>query len=88
MASILDKLCSNLKIYQFVNLKKYYRGNQLSLLVRKGVYPYHYVDFLKKLDVTSLPRKGAFYSKLTSEGITDEINQHAHTVWKEFNMCQ
>ena len=40
MASSLVKLSSNLKIDQFVNLKKYYSGNQLSLLLRKGVYPY------------------------------------------------
>ena len=33
MASSLDKLSSNLKIDQFVNLKKYYSGNQLSLLL-------------------------------------------------------
>ena len=39
MASSLDKLSSNLKIDQFVNLKKYYSGNQLRLLLRKGVYP-------------------------------------------------
>ena len=38
MASSPDKLSSNLKIDQFVNLKKYYSGNQLSLLLRKGVY--------------------------------------------------
>ena len=50
MASSLDKLSSNLKIYLFVNLKKYYSGNQLSLLLRKGVYPYDYVDCLKKFD--------------------------------------
>ena len=55
MASRLDKLSSNLKINQFVNLKKYYSGNQLSLLLRKGVYPYDYVDSMKKLDETSLP---------------------------------
>ena len=48
MASSLDKLSSNLKIDQLVNLKKYYSGNQLSLLLRKGVYPYDYVDCLKK----------------------------------------
>ena len=57
MASNLDKLSSNLKIYQFVNLRKYYSGNQLSLLSRKGVYPYDYVDCLKKLDEKSLPPK-------------------------------
>ena len=72
MDSILDKLSSNLKIDQFVNLKKYYSGNQLSLLLRKGVYPYDYVDCPKKLDETSIPQKEAFYSKLTAEGITDE----------------
>ena len=65
MASSHDKLSSNLKVDQFVNLKKYYSGNQLCLLSRKGVYPYDYVDCLKKLDEAILPQKEAFYSKLT-----------------------
>ena len=86
MASSLDKLSSNLKIDQFVNLKKYYSGNQLSLLLRKSVYPYDYIDCMKKLDETSLPPKEAFYSKLTGEGITDEEYRHAQTVWKNFNI--
>ena len=72
ITSSLDKFSSNLKIDKFVNLKKYYSGNQLSLLLRKGVYPYDYVDCMKKFDETSLPRNEAFYSKLTGEGITDE----------------
>ena len=62
MASSLDKLSSNLKIYQFVNPKKYYGGNQLRLLLRNGVHPYDYVDCLKNVDETSLPPKEAFYS--------------------------
>ena len=86
MASSLDKLSSIQKIDQFVNLKKQYSGNQLSLLLRKVVYPYNYVDCLNKLDETSLPPKEAFLSKLTGEGITDDDYQHAHTVWKEFNI--
>ena len=86
MALSLDKLSSNLKIDQFVNLKKYYSGNQFSLLLRKGAYPYDYVDCLKKIDETSLPPKEEFVSKLTGEGITDEDYQLAHTVWKEFNI--
>ena len=86
MASSLDKLSSYLKIDQFVNLKKYYSGNELSLLLRKGVYPYDYVDWMKNLDETSLPPKDAFYSKLTGEDITDEDYQHAQTVWKKFNI--
>ena len=60
MASSLHNLSSTLKIDQFVNLNKYYSGNKLSLLLRKGLYPYDYVDCLKKLDETSLPPKEAF----------------------------
>ena len=81
MASSLDKLSSNRKIDQFVNLNKYYSDNQLSLLLRKGVYPYDYVDCMKKLDETNLPPK-----ELTGDGITDEDYQHAHKVWNEFNI--
>ena len=80
MASSLDKLSSNLKMDKFVNLKKYYSGNQLSLLLRMGAYPYDFVDCMKKIDETSLPPKEAFYSKLMGEGITYEDYQHAHTV--------
>ena len=86
MASSLDKLSSNLKINQFLNVKKYYIGNQLSLWLRKGVYPCEYVHCMKKLDETSLPPKVAFYSKLSGEGITDEDYQNAQTVWKEYNI--
>ena len=86
LAASLDKLSSNLEIDEFVNLKKYYSGNQLSLLLRKGVYPYDYVDSMKKLDETSLPPKEVFYSKLTDKGITDEYYRHAQIVWREFNV--
>ena len=86
LASTLDKLSSNLKIDQIVNLKKNSNDNQLDLLLWKGVYPYDYVDSVRKLDETSLPPKEAFYSNLTDEGITDEDYQHTQTVWKEFNI--
>ena len=55
-------------------------------MLRKGVYPYDYVDCLKRLNEASLPSKVEFYSKLTGEGIADEDYQHAHAVWKEFNI--
>ena len=47
MASNLDKFSSNLKIDKFLNLKKYCSGNQLSLLLKKCVYLYNYVDCIK-----------------------------------------
>ena len=87
MVASLDKLSSYLKIDQFVNLKKYYSGNQLSLLLRKVTYSYHYVDSMEKIVERSLPPKEAFYSKLADESITDEDYQYAQTVWKEFTIA-
>ena len=48
IAASLDKLYSNLKFFQSVNLKIFYSGKQIKLLLRKGVYPYGYVDSMKK----------------------------------------
>ncbi|XP_060083028.1 uncharacterized protein LOC132562303 [Ylistrum balloti] len=86
MASSLDKLSGNLDQDCFSNTSKYYNGKHLDLLMRKGVYPYEYMDSLKRLDETALPRKVAFYSRLSGEEISDDDYEHAQTVWKEFGM--
>ena len=52
------------------------------MLLRKGVYPYEYIDSSK----TSLLDKETFYSELNKEGITDENSAHAHKVWKVFEI--
>ncbi|BFZ23189.1 hypothetical protein BsWGS_26228 [Bradybaena similaris] len=62
------------------------RGEGAShLLLRKGVYPYEYVDSHDRFDETQLPPKEAFYSKLTREGISDSDYAHAQKVWKAFD---
>ena len=33
-------------------------------MLRKGVYPYKYIDSWKRFDETSLPKKEDFYSNL------------------------
>ena len=57
-----------------------------SLCLRKGVYPYDYMDSPEKLSETQLPPKSAFYSKLNKKDITDEDYNHAQKIWKEFEM--
>ena len=59
--------------------------NKLILLVKKGVYPYEYMDSWERFDETSLPDKEAFYSELYIEEITDEDYIHAQKVFEEFN---
>ena len=45
--------------------------NKFTLLLRKGVYPYEYMDSWEKLSEISLPSKEGFYSNLNMEDISD-----------------
>ena len=73
MSTSLNSLVSNLPENGFVNLKKYYTGEKLALLKRKGVYPYEYMDSLERLMENKLPPKKSFYSRLTGEGISTMV---------------
>ena len=46
--------------------------NKFVLLIRKGVYPYEYMDSWENFNETELPDKESFYSELNKQGITDE----------------
>ena len=56
------------------------------MLLRKGVYPYEYIDSWKKFDETTLPSKEDVYSELNLEGISDEDCTHALKVWEVFEI--
>ena len=51
------------------------------LMVRKGVYPYEYMDGWEKFEEAGLPPKDAFYSRLNMKGISDQDYEHAQQVW-------
>ena len=55
-------------------------------MVKKGVYPYDYMDSFEKLNKTKLPTKKEFYSILNDEHITDDDYQHAKNVWEVFQL--
>ena len=55
-----------------------------ALVLRKGVYPYEYMDSFQGFNETSLPPKKAFYSTLTQTGISDEDYEHAKKVWEAY----
>ena len=56
---------------RFANIYEFCSGdlNKFILLLRKGVYPYEYMDSWEKSNETSLPDKEAFYSNLNMEDI-------------------
>ena len=86
MAASLDSLVNNLPKDAFNSVKREYKGKNLELLTRKGVYPYDYMDTPEKLKETKLPPKEVFYSKLNNEGISDEDYTHAQKVWETSEM--
>ena len=54
-------------------------------MLRKGVYPYEYMDDWKKFDKTLLPEREDFYSGLNMVDITTADYTHANGVWyKQF----
>ena len=72
------KFDKNLK-KRFFNTCKFSKKdkNKFILLLRKGVYPYEFMDDWEKFDETSLPEKEDFYSHLNMEDITDADYAHA-----------
>ena len=60
--------------------------NEFILLLRKGVYPYEYMDSWERFNETSLPNKKSFYSELNLEDITDKDYAHAQKVFKELKL--
>ena len=74
-------------IQSFVNINEFCNEdlNKFILLLRKGVYPYEYMDSWQRFDET-LPDKEAFYSNLSMEDITDTDYIHANKVFKKFKL--
>ena len=90
MSCGLDSLVKNLTSdgtdsSRIVHTKNRFQ-EKTSLCLRKGVYPYDYVDNPERLQETQLPPKSAFYSKLNNKDISDEDYNHAQKIWKEFGM--
>ena len=55
------------------------------MLLRKGVYPYEYMDSWERFDEKFLPENEAFYSSLNMEDITDADYRNTKKVFKNFN---
>ena len=56
------------------------------MLLRKGVYPYEYMDGWNKFNEELIPSKELFYSNLTLENISEIDYMHANNVFKTFEL--
>jgi hypothetical protein len=80
MPASRGSVLKNLKTHPHLN--RFYQGEQFEQLLKKGVYPYEYVDPCKKFYETQLPPKEAFYSQLNGSGISYEDYAEAQNAWK------
>ena len=60
--------------------------NKFILLLRKGVYPYEYMDIWERFNKTSLPSKEDFYRNLNMENIDDIDYRHGNNMFKRFEL--
>jgi hypothetical protein len=89
LTASLDTLVKSVgsDISLFPNTKMNFSGipeKNLSLLIKKGIYPYEYMDSLYRFEETSLPTQEKFYSNLSQKSVDDEEYLHAQNVWKTF----
>ena len=87
MSSSLDSLVNNLARggHEFWEFEPY-NDHQHKLLIRKGIYPYEYMDSWDRFKETSLPSIERFYSSLNMSGISDSDYEHACSIWREFGI--
>ena len=89
MRSSLDALVNNLACrgnYHFLGFEEY-NENQYTLLIKKGIYPYEYMNDWDKFKETELTLKEAFYSKLNMTGVSKGDYEHANRTWKVFGLA-
>ena len=90
LAYSLEQLANELRkagAEKFSNLHKEFPNTdkeKIQLLLRKGVYPYEYMDEWAKLEKNSLPTREEFYNSLKQEECTPEEYAHAKNVWEKF----
>ncbi|XP_033115278.1 uncharacterized protein LOC117115545 [Anneissia japonica] len=81
----LSTLVSKMPIDKFKLTKAFFGGEgDLELLMRKGVYPYEYMDSFDKFREEGLPSKELFYSSLRDEGISDADYEHSARAYEHF----
>ena len=70
ISEIARKISQAALIEKFFNTYQLCNNFNFNLLLRKGVYPYEYMDNWKRFKEESLPDKESHYSELNNEHIT------------------
>lgn len=80
METLTDNLAQN-GHQSFTQFHSEIKDNE-ELLLRKGVYPYEYMNEWDKFEEIQLPSREAFFSSVKHEYISEEDYAHAQHVFK------
>ncbi|XP_033725181.1 DNA polymerase-like [Pecten maximus] len=89
MPQSLETLTENLAkegLVKFSNFSKAFTETEAKFLLRKGIYPYEYVDTADRFLEQKLPPKEKFYSSLSRSHVSDADYAHAQTVWEKMDI--
>lgn len=86
LPSSLDVLSENTDENRKQKLLGFFFENT-TLLRKKGVLPYEYLDCWEKFDERKLPSRESFFSTLKNEGISEENYENVKLIWKTHE-CQ
>jgi len=97
MSASLDELTKKLKRNAFHHFESQFpticqhfctepTEDIFSLLLRKGIYPYEYMDCVERFEETKIPPKEAFYSNLTRSELDEEDYHHALNIFESINL--
>ena len=84
--SSLDLLVKNLSYNDLKYLSQEFSGDLLELLKQKGVYPYEYMDSIKKFFDEKLPDRCKFFSSLKDKSVSEKDYSNATNVWNTFKI--
>ena len=76
------------QLKNFPTLYKFCNGdlNKIFLLLRKGIYPYEYMNSWERFGKNTIPPKEAFYSEFNLESTSDADYEHVKKVWEAFEI--
>ena len=86
MNSSLNKLVRDLNDKNFKYLSEEFSGTKLKLVKEKGIYPYEYINSIKRFNEDELPNKSNFFSSLKDSGVNEKEYERAVNVWKVFRI--
>ena len=89
LTSSLETLVENLESdghYNFEHFPREFSEDHAKLLLRKGVYPYDYMDSTDRFQEKKLPSIQAFHSNIKGESISESDYVHATEVFNTFKL--